>query len=195
MSETMITLGLHGLEHLDARTKAGVVWLMRKEFEPIVNQAGKRLRITTGRHEGDLNITFTADPEEARRKACSGMAWLGDDGLRTVSVGGHRSLRVCSVADPETQQRDLRRVLTNHWLMAHALANTAMHELGHFIADLEHSTDPKNYMITGSLAPEQRNIRSVREFFAGQQSFTPEQRQKLVVQLRSEEWLGDITFE
>lgn len=194
MSESMITLGLHGLEHLDARTKAGVVWLMRKEFEPIVNEAGKRLRITTGRHHGDLNLTFTADPWAERRQLCTD-GWLGDDGATTVSIGGHRAIRVCSAANPETQKRDIRRVLTNHWLMAHAMANTAMHELGHFIADLDHSPDPTNYMVTGGLPVAQKNIRSQREFFAGQQSFTPEQRQKLVAQLRSEQWLGDITFE
>lgn len=195
MSETMITLSLHGLEQLDPRIKAGVVWLMRKGFEPIVNEAGKRLRITTGRLQGDLNITFMEDAWARQRTPCASTVWLGDDGLRTVSVGGHRSLRVCSVADPVTHQRDIRRVLTNHWLMAHAMANTAMHELGHFIADLEHSIDSKNYMIDGALPPEQKNIRSQREFYAGQQSFTPEQRQRLVAQLQSEKWLGDITFE
>jgi len=194
MSETMITLGLHGLEQLDARTKAGVVWLMRKEFEPIVNEAGKRLRITTGRHWGELNIVFTADPLD-QRKVCPVSTWLGDDALRTVSIGGHRSLRVCGVEDPETHKRDIRHVLTNHWLLAHALANTAMHELGHFIADLDHSPDSRNYMITGALPPEQKTLRSQREFYAGQQSFTLEQREKLVAQLRTEQWLGDISFD
>jgi len=195
VSETTITLGLHGLENLDERTKAGVVWLMRKEFEPIVNEAGKRLRITTGGHRGDLNLTFEAEPKAARRKACTGIAWLGEDGGGIVSIGGHQSLRVCGPIDPATRQRDIRRILTNHWLMAHALANTAMHELGHFIADLDHSTDSRNYMITGDQPVEQRTITSQREFFAGQQSFTAEQRAKLVAQLRTEEWLGDITFE
>jgi hypothetical protein len=195
MSETLITLGLHGLEHLDPRTKAGVVWLIRKEFEPLVNQAGKRLRITTGSHLGDLNITFVADPEAMQRKACVATNWLGADAEGTVSIGGHRAIRVCSVANPETHQRDVRRVLTNHWLMAHALANTAMHELGHFIADLDHSGDPSNYMIDGGMPPELKTLRSQREWFAGQQSFTAEQRERLVAQIRAEVWQGDITFE
>ncbi len=195
MSEKSITLALHGLDNLDEKTKAGVVWLFRKEFEPIVNEAGKTLRITTGRHRGDLNLSFDAEPQAAARKPCTGIAWLGEDGSGGVSIGGHQSLRVCGPVDPDSKKRDIRRVLTNFWLMAHALANTGMHELGHFIADLDHSTDPQNYMVTDSLPVGERNIRSQRKFFAGQQSFTAEQRQKLVAQLKTEEWLGDITFD
>lgn len=194
MSETAITLALHGLENLDEKTRAGLVWLMRREFEPIVSDAGKRLRITTGDLQADLNISFDAEPEAAGRRACTGIVWLGEDVTGSVSIGGHQSLRVCGPADPGTRRRDVRRVLTNHWLMAHSLANTAMHELGHFIADFEHSTDPRNYMVTGSLPVRQRNIRSQREFFAGQKSFTAEQRQALATQLRTEQWLGDMTI-
>jgi hypothetical protein len=194
VSEKTITLSLHGLDNLDDKTKAGVVWLFRKEFEPIVNEAGKTLRITTGQHRGDLNLSFNADPAQETKKACVNV-FLGEDGTGSVSIGGHKNLRVCSPPDPKTGKRDIRRILTNHWLLAHALANTGMHELGHFIADLDHSTDGTNYMVDGSAPLAERNIRNRREWFAGQQNFTAEQRQNLVAQLKTEEWLGDFTFE
>jgi hypothetical protein len=76
--------------------------------------------------------------------------------------------------------------------LARALANTAIHELGHFIASLDHSSDSHKYMITGEAPKKDRTRTSQRDFFAGHKSFTTDQKAKLVAQIRKREWLGDF---
>lgn len=106
-----------------------------------------------------------------------------------------QNLRVCGLADPKTGQRDLCRFLNKDWLLGRALANTALHELGHFIADLDHTTTANNYMFTGGIPKDQGNIRSQRETWAGAKTFTLDQRAKIVQQLKQQQWLGDMVIE
>ena len=42
------------------------------------------------------------------------------------------------------------RFLNASWLLGPALTNTGLHELGRFIADLEHTADPTNIMSDGN---------------------------------------------
>src|SRR5271169_138804 len=85
-----------------------------------------------------------------------------------------------------------RRLLTNDRLMGRALANTALHELGHFIGNFDHSSDPTNYMVTGQPPVAQRTISTQRVWWAGPQHFSPEQQEKIIQQLKLKEWLRDI---
>jgi hypothetical protein len=64
--------------------------------------------------------------------------------------------------------------------------------LGHFIADLEHVNDSTNFMSTMGPPKEKRTLQSQREFWAGKQRFTDDQKKRLVKQLKEEKWLGDL---
>lgn len=192
-SANEIRLALHGLGSLSERLRKEIIWIMRVEFGPIVSDAGMVLRIIPTVHgRGDLNLDF--DSESPPGKVCSPTV-LGEDGGGNIWVRAHRELRVCGKADPATGKRDTRRFLTNDVLLGRALANTAMHELGHFIADLDHTSDMQNYMMTLGLPKDKRTLRTQRETWAGHQSFNDAQKQKLVTQLKKREWLGDMKVE
>jgi hypothetical protein len=190
MSE--LHLALHGLEVVSPRLRQEVVYIIRREFEPFVVEAGRTLRLTVGSSHGDLNLEF--DTTSPPGRICQNTV-LGEDGTGSVFVIAHRDLRVCGPRDERTGRRDTRRFLTNRWLLARAIANTAIHELGHFIADLDHSADSSNYMITGSPPVSRRSLATQREHWAGRKSFTDLQRQRLVAQIRANHWLGDFTVE
>ena len=187
-----IHLALHGLEGVSDRLRSEVVVIIRREFEPLVREAGMTLLLTTGRGVGELNMDFdTTTPPDP---PCT-LTFLGEDAGHAVWVRAHRNLRVCGLANPTTGRRDLRPFLTADWLLGRALANTALHELGHFTADLDHTGTPDNYMFTGGIPKEQRNLRSQRQTRAGVKSFTPDQRAKIVKQLKLKQWLGDMVIE
>jgi len=151
--------------------------------------AGKNLRIMLGPSEGDLNIFF--DFKKPADPACHYTEW-GEEG-RIVYVQVHRQARVCSAPDPKTGHKDLRRFLTTDLLLARALANTAIHELGHFIAFLdEEYQNVGNYMCTGNPPVKDRTLRKKREYYAGHQTFREDQKRQLIEQLRAGVWLGDL---
>lgn len=191
MSEPL-HLALHNLDGVSSRLRQEIVYIIRQEVEPLVNEAGRTLRLTVGSARGDLNIDF--DTESPPGRICQNTV-LGEDGTGSVFVQAHRELRVCGVRDRATGQWDTSRFLTNDWLLGRALANTAIHELGHFIANEDHSADSRNYMMTGSPPVAQRSVQSQREHWAGQKSFTSTQRTRLIAQIRAGEWLGDFTVE
>jgi hypothetical protein len=72
------------------------------------------------------------------------------------------------------------------------MANTSIHELGHFIANLEHVNDSTNFMNTGGPPKQERTMASQREFWAGKKMFTANQKKRLIKQLKEEKWLGDL---
>jgi hypothetical protein len=120
---------------------------------------------------------------------------LGEDAGETVFVRAHQDMRVCGPVDPKTNTRDTRRFLNASWLLGPALANTGLHELGHFIANLEHTTDPTNIMSDGFSKPKlaERNIKTQREFWATPQTFSADQKKRLVARLKTGVWLGGMT--
>ncbi|MBZ5625242.1 MAG: hypothetical protein LAQ69_42055 [Acidobacteriia bacterium] len=191
-SKNEIRLALHELGSLSERLRDEIIWIMRVEFEPIVRDAGMVLRIIPAIHSrGDLNIDF--DSKSPPGKVCRTV--LGEDGTGEVWVRAHREMRVCGNANPLTGKRDRRRLLTYTALLGRALANCAIHELGHFIADLYHTSQTQNYMQTWGPPVNKRTLRTQREFWGGHQSFNAEQRQRLVTQLKKREWSGDpISF-
>jgi hypothetical protein len=192
-SETDLRLAVHGLDVLSKRIQEEIIWILRVQFGPIVEEAGMHLRLIPANHSsGDLNIDL--DSKAPPGRIC-GTTLLGEDGGGRIWVRSHRELRVCGRTNPATGKPDTRRFLTTDLLLARALANTIMHELGHFIANLKHSSDIGNYMMTGELPKDQQTLSSQRKTFAGHQSFTANQRAALVTQLHKREWIGDpISF-
>ncbi|AHG93257.1 hypothetical protein J421_5722 (plasmid) [Gemmatirosa kalamazoonensis] len=182
-----LVLALHGLDALHERIGDEFVSLCRHELDPLVQAAGRSLGITL-RHtaHGDLELHFDVRPEMGPERPC-GFAMLGEGG-DVVVVEAHRSLGVCTT-DPVTGKIHRRGILTYDVLLARALFNTGMHELGHFVAALPHVHDPNNYMVTGNPPVDMRTRRGRRAFFAGSKRFTSEQRGRLVEQLRSGTWL------
>jgi hypothetical protein len=87
------------------------------------------------------------------------------------------------------------RFLNASWLLGPALTNTGLHELGRFIADLEHTADPTNIMSDGNSKPKlaDRTIKSQREFWATPQTVNADQKKRLVAQLKTGAWLGGMT--
>jgi hypothetical protein len=75
--------------------------------------------------------------------------------------------------------------------LGRALANTAIHELGHFIAFLDDSHDHSNYMITGGISKNERTRSNQRELFAGHKSFNAQQKVQIVAQFNTKVWLGE----
>ena len=188
-----IRLNLHGLQNLGPKTQSEVLVRIRHTMGPLVKAAGKTLIITTGKHRGDINLDFDSETATFADGMCPpGERLFGEDGGEAVFVKAHRELRVCGPPDPVSGKRDTRKVLTTFWLLGPALANTALHELGHFIADLEDVSDMSNYMST--LEPmEKRTLMSRRTAKAGKQTFTEDQKDRLVKQLKEEKWLLEMT--
>jgi hypothetical protein len=183
-----IHLALHGLNRLSDRVQSEVLTEVRHQFEPLVNEAGAQLILTTGNSAGDLSVDIdTTAPVGVN--PCQQL--LGIDGSGVIWVKSHRNLRVCDSADPKTGRRDLRRLLTTDWLLGRALTNTIIHELGHAIANLGHTSDPTNYMFTWGLEMKQRTLKTQRRAFAGKETFDPDQRAAIVNQLRVKQWLGN----
>ena len=158
-----VWLNCTGLDDLDAKTHSEVVVRLRQVLEPLCKDAGKTLTITKGDHRGDLNLDFDSDTDTRARELCpsSGLGnLLGEDAGEAVFVRAHQDMRVCGPVDPKTNTRDTRRFLNASWLLGPALANTGLHELGHFIANLEHTTDPTNIMSDGCSKPSWRSATS-----------------------------------
>lgn len=188
-----IRLNLTGMERLGPKTQAEIIVEIRHVMGPLVVEAGKRLVITTGDHRADLNLEFDSDADTTSGGICTGRSSiLGEDAGEAVFVRAHKALRVCGPEQPVTRKRDTRKVLSTFWLLGPALASTAIHELGHFIANLDHSNDSTNFMSTMGPPKEKRTMATQRDFWAGKKVFTADQKQKLVKQLREEKWLGDM---
>ena len=181
-------LALHGLDALHPRISDEIVCLFRHEFEPIVQAAGRSLTISLRRTtNGDLDIQFDARSDFRQAPKC-GFVMLGESS-GAVMIEAHRSLASCTT-DPRTARLLRRRVLTYDVLLGRALFNTAMHELGHIVAALEHVREPGNYMVTGNPPVWLRTRSGRREFFGGHKRFTVEQQERMVAQIRLGTWLN-----
>jgi hypothetical protein len=194
-----VWLNLTGLDKVSPKTRSEVIVGIRQALGPLVQAAGRTLTITTGPHRGDLNINFDSTtpphPNEdklSNSKGVCGFSLLGEDAGEDVFVRAHKDLRVCGPENPVTRKQDTRRVLTTSWLLGPALANTAMHELGHFIADLEHVNGSGNFMTIIGPPVDTRTMAVQREFWAGKMVFSPDQQKKLIEQLKTKQWLGDL---
>jgi len=196
MSST-IWLNLTGLDELDNKTHSEIVVRMRHVLEPLCREAGKTLTITKGSRRGDLNIEFDSETDTSSKLGCASPlgSILGLDGGEDVFVRAHRDLTVCGPVDKKTNRRDNRRILTTSWLLEPALATTALHELGHIIAALDHFEDPMNIMNTGASRPKvaDRTLRKEREFWAANSTFNDDQKKKLIEHFKSGVWTNTMS--
>jgi hypothetical protein len=71
-------------------------------------------------------------------------------------------------------------------------ANVALHETGHIVAALPHSTDMFNYMATGGAMPEGdwRNWENVRRFWSGRKTFNEAQSTQIIEHIASGSFAG-----
>jgi hypothetical protein len=193
--EPNVRLSLVGLEALHKNVQAEILVRLRHELDPLATRAGVRLVISiTGRHRGDLNLRFDSEAP-ARPGVCTRPRYVifGNEGGEEVYVREYMSLRVCGPANPKTGKQDTRKVLTYGSVLGRALANCALHELGHIIADFEDLKNmPTNYMFSGT-EPDtfHRTRSSMRDFYAGHQTFNPDQKETIVRQIKLKEWLGE----
>jgi hypothetical protein len=184
-------VSLHGLDKLSHTVREELIWQMRRQFEPLVKAAGKKLVLTLGRKDGELVINFDSDTGMSRKKECTTLS-LGDDGTGQVDVDRHRGVRVCGPKDPVTGFQDRRVVLGTPQLLARALVNTAIHELGHFVANLDHSEDLRNYMTTAGPGKSHSTMSSMRSWLAGPMTFTHAQKQKMIMHLGKGEYFDPL---
>lgn len=167
---------------------AAVEQTIRDGIGPLVTEAGRKLKFSTGSPRDDVLLTFTDAPQVMR--PCEGMLILGIEGGGVVFVDAHTQMRVCGGASPlETlfgAQDDA---------MAHAIGNTAMHEMGHRLASLDHAPDPGNFLysapgIGANLPAAQRSRENLRKHFGGKKQFNGEQRKALLQAIASGYYSG-----
>jgi hypothetical protein len=185
-------LNLSGLEKFSLNLQSEIIVNIRNEIGPLVKNAGKTLVITTRIHYGDdLSLNFDSETDMTlRSNPCHSI--LGNEGGGEIFVRATRELRVCGPIDPRSGKQDIRRFLNAPWLLGSALANVAIHELGHCVAQLKHVSDDTNYMRTGGLPVEKRNMASSREYWAGKKMFSSDQKERLIAQFKEENWLGGM---
>ena len=181
-----IRLAFHNIGKFHVAVADDIIWITKRVFEPLAIEAGQTLRIIRGPHLGDLNITFDF---KTPYKMCQFNS-LGDGGDRVFALV-HQDWRVCG---PERADgtRDLRTFMSGDRRLGRALANTAIHELGHFIAFFDESHDQTNYMTSGGIPKNERTRSNQRELFAGHKSFNPDQKRQIVAQFRTKTWLGAL---
>jgi len=175
-------------------------------FAPLARRAGRELDLGR-RPPGDLLLSFGPGGGESRPCA---LLILGNEGGGDIFVGAHRDLRVCGLperlpdpsglglSDEVSYAPQIERVFDDDEPeFGRFVGNTAVHELGHMIATLEHTNDPDNYMLsvgrTGANLPrERRNRTSMRFHWAGTKSFTSDQADRLVGAIRTGQYLGGM---
>jgi hypothetical protein len=124
-----IRLAFHNLGKFHARVADDIIWITKRVFEPVALEAGQTFRITRGPGLGDLNITFDFTTPY---KMCQ-VNDFGEEGEKVYALV-HRDWRVCGPTRAADGTRDLRKFMSGDRRLGRALANTAIHELGHFIA-------------------------------------------------------------
>ena len=162
-----------------------LIQIIRDSILPASKEAGRRLVIhrTVGSGSGDRVLYFT-NIAGSNAKPC-GLDFLGDQG-GTIDIGAHKDVRVCGPVLGSSSP--IERVFEDDDpILTRSIANTAVHELGHMIADLDHVDDPKNYMCWKAvLIPvSMRNRKNVRQAIGGPKYFIQSQIERLVEAIRS----------
>lgn len=170
-------------------------------MQGIVRRAGRQLRTvrTTANDAGDLTLDFLRSGHE--RVPCA-VLFLGVEGGGMVWVGAHEDIRVCgSPTRGDDGEMDytptIQRVFDpSEAPFARAVANTALHEIGHLLAELEHTPDPANYLFStdrGAVLPKaQRSRESLEELYAGPKTFNETQQRAMVCAVRSGYYAGGM---
>jgi hypothetical protein len=181
-----------------------VVDTIRQAIEPLARRAGRTLQF--GRHApGDLTLSF--DPGGRESRPC-GILILGNEGGGDIFVGAHKDLRVCGgpQRDPERPGEidyvsQIERVFDEEEeAFGRFVGNTAVHELGHLMAQLDHTSGPSNYMhsqgaLGANLPREMRTRANMRRHWAGRKNFTADQARTLTEAIRTGRFTGGMRIE
>ena len=116
---------------------------------------------------------------------------IGECASGYISITRHRWMGICGI-DPKTSNKAF---LTTDELLGHALANTALHELGHLFGGFQDNRDAGNFMSSVGPPKDERTAMTMRAFFGGTMKWTPEQESKLVENIRAGKKEGDFTIE
>jgi hypothetical protein len=182
-----VHLVLFGALLLNKPQRDTLVKWIRQGFDPLVTAAGKSLNITLAgpldesipsrakrKNPHLLRLQLEFEVEKKPDRACGFV--VGECGSGIISITRHRFMGVCGV-DQATHDKPF---LITDELLGHALANTALHELGHRIANFDDNRDQGNFMSTVGPPKEERTLTTQREFWAGVQTWTQDQKRKLV---------------
>lgn len=194
----VLTLVLEGAHFV--RPTHELVKAIREVLEPIVRQAGRELKIVQQRilpRDGELTITF--DPGGGGTRLC-GVRILGQDAGGVVFVGAHKAMRVCGgiTGDPDdpgglNHDNQIEPIFDNGQPeFARFVANTTIHELGHIMAKLEHSSDRFNYMSNEDLPADLRTRENLVKFYSGRLRFEPTQINRLVCATQTGNFAGGL---
>jgi len=189
------------------RPTAILIDTTRVALEPLASRAGRELRIIIGHgileRSADLGLHF--DPGGRETRPCAGILILGNEGGGEIYVGAHESLRVCG--GPRGDPRDpggidyvsqLEHVFENgEPEFARFVANTCVHELAHLMAQVDHTSDPNNFMYSvGSLGanlPRERRTReTMRAHWGGRKTFTGQQASAIVCAMQTGNFTGGM---
>ena len=147
-----VYLLLNGALALNQPQRDSLVKWIRFGLEPLVKKARKILHIKLVDHPKQLvappdtastfHLQLNFQTEEIPEKKC-GLV-LAECNTGEISITKIRYMGVCGL-DPNTRNRPF---LTTDELLGHALANTALHELGHLIGNFDDNRENGNYMST-----------------------------------------------
>jgi hypothetical protein len=174
---------------------------IREAIEPLTQQASRVLRF---RPSGTGDLTLTFDPGGHESRPC-GLLILGIEGGGDIFVGAHEDLRVCCGPLRDPQNPGEIDYVTQILLVfddgesafGRFVGNTAVHELGHMMAQLDHTSFRGNFMYSGNLPRNMRTLESMRRHWAGHKSFSSDQSCRLIEAIRTNSFTGgmQITFE
>lgn len=173
----------------------GVNWsvveqVVREAIGPLADQARRTLKFSAGAQSND-DVVITFSDDNVKLEPCKGhIRILGIEGGGTVFVNAHAELRVCDSGTPreyvfQAADADLAR----------AIGNTTVHELGHRLASLGHTTDPANYVFSDPNigtrpSPVLQSRARARERLAGKKAWSDDQRKALVDAIASGYYSG-----
>jgi hypothetical protein len=166
------------------RPRAVVEQTIIDAFHPAAVLAGREIELAYS-PPGDAELTFDRGGRATR--PC-GLMILGNEGGGDIFVGAHADLRVCGTPemDPATGGVDHASPRLEHVFdpaepaFGRFVGGTAVHELGHVMAQLPHTADRGNYMHSeGSLGanlPEHlRTLETMRRHWGGTKTFSGSQ--------------------
>ena len=191
-SETVLIV-LNGATFLNAAQRTALVKWVKEGMEPITRAAGAELVVTLQRPKDKpgpsvyhLEVTF--EIEDVPKRRCGFV--LAECGSGTISITRHQYMGICG-DDPKTRNQ---RFLTTDELLGHALANTALHELGHKIGNFDDNRNAGDFMSTLGPDRKDRDKGSMRAFFAGTMSWTTAQQRVLIDNIKAGRMAWDDEF-